>query len=166
MKNLPKKFVFTLWVFGLMGQVAWVAENMYFNVFIYKMFHASAAAISTMVAASAVTATVTTLIAGTWSDRVGRRKPFICGGYILWGLSILAFCFLRTDILGRGGKDLAAVLSMGVNLTIFLDCLMTVFGSTANDACFNAWLTESGDATNRGAIEGVNAMMPLAALSV
>ena len=43
MKNLSKRFKFTLWVFGLMGQIAWVVENMYFNVFIYKMFHASAA---------------------------------------------------------------------------------------------------------------------------
>ena len=35
--------------FGLIGQVAWVVENMYFNVFIYKMFHATAADISLMV---------------------------------------------------------------------------------------------------------------------
>jgi hypothetical protein len=38
---------------------------------------------------------------------------------------------------------------------------MTFFGSSANDACFNAWLTDSTDNTNRGATEGVNAMMPL-----
>ena len=45
-KRLNKKFWIVLAVFGLMGQVAWVVENMYFNVFIYKMFHASAAEIS------------------------------------------------------------------------------------------------------------------------
>lgn len=38
---------------------------------------------------------------------------------------------------------------------------MTFFGSTANDAAFNAWLTDSTDETNRGAAEGINAMMPL-----
>ena len=166
MKNLSKRFKFTLWVFGLMGQIAWVVENMYFNVFIYKMFHASAASISLMVSASAVTATVTTLIAGAVSDRAGRRKPFISGGYILWGLSILTFCLLRVDVLSAGGRSVAAAMSLGVNLTILMDCVMTVFGSTANDACFNAWLTESGDATNRGAIEGINAMMPLIAILV
>ena len=166
MKNLSKRFKFTLWVFGLMGQIAWVVENMYFNVFIYKMFHASAASISLMVSASAVTATVTTLIAGAVSDRAGRRKPFISGGYILWGLSILTFCLLRVDLLSAGGRSVAAAMSLGVNLTILMDCVMTVFGSTANDACFNAWLTESGDATNRGAIEGINAMMPLIAILV
>ena len=56
------KFWLALVIFSLIGQVAWVVENMYFNVFIYKMFHASASAISTMVAASAVAATVIVLL--------------------------------------------------------------------------------------------------------
>ena len=44
-----RKFWAALSIFSLMGQVAWVVENMYFNVFIYKMFHATAADISLMV---------------------------------------------------------------------------------------------------------------------
>ena len=64
-------------IFGLMGQIAWVVENMYFNVFIYKMFHASAADISAMVMASAVTAAVTTIVMGAVSDKVGKRKAFL-----------------------------------------------------------------------------------------
>ena len=47
-------FWLVLVIFCLTGQVAWTVENMYFNIFIYKMFHASAEAISTMVAASAI----------------------------------------------------------------------------------------------------------------
>ena len=71
MKN--KKFYLALVIFSLVGQVAWVVENMYLNVFIYKMFHASAAAISTMVAASAVAATVTTVFVGAFSDKIGKE---------------------------------------------------------------------------------------------
>ena len=41
---------------------------------------------------------------------------------------------------------------------------MTFFGSTANDACFNAWLTDSTTHESRGAAEGINAMMPLVAI--
>ena len=41
---------------------------------------------------------------------------------------------------------------------------MTFFGSSANDACFNAWLTDVTDETNRGAAEGINSMMPLVAI--
>ena len=63
-----KKFYISLVLFGLMGQVAWVVENMYLNVFIYQIFRASAADISAMVAASAVTATVTTIFIGALSD--------------------------------------------------------------------------------------------------
>ena len=60
--KLSSRFWLALVVFSLIGQIAWVVENMYFNVFIYKMFRASASDISLMVAASAVAATVTTLL--------------------------------------------------------------------------------------------------------
>ena len=92
--KLSPRFWCAVTLFSLMGQVAWVVENMYFNVFIYKMFHASAAEISTMVGASAFAATVTTLLVGAFSDKVGKRKLFICSGYILWGISIFAFSFV------------------------------------------------------------------------
>lgn len=165
-QKMKKKFWLALVIFSLMGQVAWVVENMYFNVFIYKIFHASAAEISLMVGASAVMATVTTLVVGAFSDKIGKRKIFISGGYILWGVSIMAFCLLKMDYLTALTGNVVAAASLGVNLVILLDCVMTFFGSSANDACFNAWLTESGDDSNRGAIEGVNAMMPLVSILV
>lgn len=157
------RFWLALVIFGLTGQIAWVVENMYFNVFIYKMFNASASAISAMVSASAVAATVTTVLIGALSDKVGRRKLFICAGYILWGLSIASFALVRVDVLS-GLFPAASAAAVGVTITIILDCVMTFFGSSANDACFNAWLTDSTDHTNRGAAEGINAMMPLVAI--
>ena len=165
-KQTSSKFWASLAVFGLIGQIAWVVENMYFNVFIYKMFHASAADISLMVAASAVMATVTTIFIGALSDHIGKRKLIICGGYTLWGLSILAFSFIRMDYLSPIAGSMAASAALGVNLVILMDCVMTFLGSSANDACFNAWLTDWGNDTNRGKIEGINAMMPLLAVLV
>ncbi len=165
MKNkLSGKFWLVLTLFSFMGQVAWVVENMYFNVFIYNMFGATAADIALMVAASAVSATLTTVFMGALSDRIGKRKIFICGGYILWGVSILSFTLVRTDIINKMVPLTVSALSVGVTLTIILDCVMTFFGSTANDAAFNAWLTDSTDSTNRGAAEGINSMMPLVAI--
>lgn len=162
--KLGRKFWLALTIFSLTGQVAWVVENMYFNVFVYKMFHASASDISLMVAASAVAATVTTILIGTLSDRVGKRKIFICVGYLLWGVSILSFMLIRTDFIAPLLPATANVASACVSLVIIMDCVMTFFGSTANDACFNAWLTDSTDETNRGAAEGINAMMPMIAI--
>ena len=157
------KFYASLVIFGLVGQIAWVVENMYFNVFIYKMFHASPADISAMVMASAVAATVTTLLMGALSDKLGRRKVFIAGGYILWGISILSFALIREDTVGLLFPA-ASVSAVCVTAVIIMDCVMTFFGSTANDACFNAWLTDSTTHDNRGAAEGINAMMPLVAI--
>ena len=148
-KKLDRRFWAALLIFGLMGQVAWVVENMYFNVFIYKMFHASAADISAMVMASAVTAAVTTIIMGAVSDKVGRRKAFMSAGYLIWGATIIVFAYVKS-----------------IALTIVMDCVMTFFGSTANDAAYNAWLTDRGDSTNRGRIEGVNSMMPLVSILI
>ena len=147
--KLGKKFWTAMLVFGLMGQIAWVVENMYFNVFIYKMFRASASDISAMVMASAVVAALTTIIMGAVSDKVGKRKAFMSVGYIIWGVSIISFAYIRSVI-----------------LTIVMDCVMTFFGSTANDAAYNAWLTDRGDETNRGRIEGFNSMMPLVSILV
>lgn len=149
MKKLGGKFWAAMLIFGLMGQVAWVVENMYFNVFIYKMFNASPGDISAMVMASAVTAALTTIIMGAVSDRLGRRKAFMSVGYLIWGISIISFAYIKS-----------------VMLTIVMDCVMTFFGSTANDAAYNAWLTDRGDETNRGRIEGVNSMMPLLAILI
>ncbi len=157
------RFYASLVIFGLVGQIAWVVENMYFNVFIYKMFHASPADISAMVMASAVAATVTTLLMGALSDKLGRRKVFIAGGYILWGISILSFALIREDTVGLLFPA-ASVSAVCVTAVIIMDCVMTFFGSTANDACFNAWLTDSTTHQNRGAAEGINAMMPLVAI--
>ena len=165
-QKLSGRFWLAITIFSLMGQIAWVVENMYFNVFIYKMFNASAADISAMVAASAVTATLTTVFMGALSDRVGKRKLFICSGYILWGVSIFSFVLLRADIIGKLFGLTVSAATVGISLTIILDCVMTFFGSTANDAAFNAWLTDSTDSSNRGAAEGINAMMPLVSILV
>lgn len=149
MNKLGKKFWVAMLIFGLMGQVAWVVENMYFNVFIYKMFNASASDISNMVMASAIMAALTTIIMGTVSDKIGKRKAFMSVGYIIWGISIISFAYIKN-----------------VTMTIVMDCVMTFFGSTANDAAYNAWLTDKGDKTNRGLIEGLNSMMPLVSILV
>ena len=160
-KKLGGKFWLALTIFSLMGQIAWVIENMYLNVFIYDKFSASPDDIASMVAASAITATLTTVFMGALSDRIGKRRLLICGGYICWGLSIFSFVFVdRLETMELIGA------SLGVTLTILLDCVMTFFGSTANDAAFNAWLTDSTDSSNRGIAEGINAMMPLVAVLV
>jgi MFS family permease len=166
-KSSKTKFYIVLVIFSLIGQVAWVVENMYFNVFIYEMFQATPKDITNMVMASAITATLTTLIVGALSDKLGKRKIFMSLGYILWGVSILTFAFIRKDIVGAIiPASVVATSTVCITLVIIMDCAMTFFGSSANDACFNAWLTDVATSENRGKAEGINSMMPLMAILV
>ena len=165
-KRLERKTWTAIVLFSLFGQIAWTIENMFFNVFIEKTFYAGGPEISLMVSASAVVATLTTLFMGALSDKLGKRKVFISFGYLLWGLSIMAFALLRIDTLSAIVGNVMDAAALGIGLTIGFDCLMTFFGSTANDAAFNAWMTDITDNTNRGKVEGVNSAMPLISILV
>lgn len=151
--------------FGLIGQIAWVVENMYFNVFLYNTITGDTQMIAAMVAASAVVAAVTTLAVGALSDKLGKRKPIIVIGYLLWGLSVMAFALVNVGGLEKLVGPAKAVQTAAV-MVIVLDCVMTFFGSSANDAAFNAWVTDVTSDGNRGRVESVLAIMPLVAMLV
>ncbi len=163
--KLPGKTWTIIVLLALMGQVAWAVENNFFNLFIQDAFGASLSDVALMVSASALTATATTLLVGVWSDRAGRRKVFVVVGTLIWGLSICAFAVLQ-NVSAALARDAAAAATLGITLTIVFDCIMTFFGSLANDACFNAWMTDITDDTNRGRVEGVNSAMPLLSMLV
>lgn len=158
--TLTRRAWFLIILLSFMGQVAWAVENNFFNLFMQDVFGASLSDVALMVSASAITATATTLLAGVWSDRVGRRKIFVVVGTLLWGVSICAFAVLQ-GISSAFARDAAAMAALGITLTVAADCLMTFFGSLANDSAFNAWMTDITNDTNRGKVEGVNSAMPL-----
>lgn len=169
-RNSPKAkhFWLVIILFGFVGQIAWSIENMYFNLFLFNYIGGTATDIANMVMLSAIVATVVTLFMGALSDKLNRRKVFLCAGYILWGLSTLCFAFISRENTAQlfPNADAARVLSLTVGAVIALDCIMTFFGSTANDAAFNSWVTDVTDETNRGSVEGVLNMFPLIALLV
>ena len=160
MKKLTARLWCVLILIGFTGQLAWTIENMYFNVFLYKTISTDPGYIAAMVAASAVCATLTTLFMGALSDRVGKRKAFICGGYLLWGVATAAFGFITVDNAAKLFPAANAVAVAAI-LVIAMDCVMTFFGSTANDAAFNAYVTDMVDDSRRGRVESVLAVLPL-----
>ena len=155
----------SLIVFGLFGQLAWTVENMYFNVYVYNTITGNTTVIASMVAFSAITATLTTLFMGALSDKVGKRKIFICAGYIIWGFTTFAFSLITVHNVSVLFPAANAVMLAGV-FVVIMDCVMTFFGSTANDAAFNAWITDVTIPENRGKTETVLAIMPLLAMVV
>lgn len=166
--KLGKLTLLNIILFGFIGQVAWAVENNFFNTFLFS-FGGSTSDISTMVAVSAVVAVVTTFVMGTLSDKLGKRKIFICVGYVAWGITVMAFAFISRENLGKLiGEDAssAAALSATVTTVIIMDCLMTFMGSTSNDSAFNAWITDVTDSSNRAKIEGLLAILPVLALVI
>ncbi len=166
-EKFSKRNWIILLIFGLAGQIAWSVENMYFNVFVFDTIARDLDAITLMVQLSGVVATVVTLIAGTLSDKLGNRRAFISIGYIIWGVTVALFGFLSDETVGAlFNLDPATAVSVTLVLVIAGDCIMTLFGSTANDAAFNAWLTDNTRASFRGKVEGVVAILPLLAMLI
>ncbi|MGI6618052.1 MAG: MFS transporter [Saccharofermentanales bacterium] len=151
-------------LFGLAGQVAWAIENMYLNLFMYRTITTDPFWIALMVASSAVVATLTTLIMGAWSDRLGKRRIFLCAGYFLWGISVILFSASNTSFVAKLFPNSAHIVELTAIFLIILDLIMTFFGSTANDAVFNAYVAEMTTREYRGKIEGLLSSFPLLAM--
>jgi MFS family permease len=147
--TLSKKIWIAIILLAFSGQLAWGVENQFFNTFMYNNITPDPRPISWMVAASAIAATLTTILMGTLSDRTrsrwGRRKPFILFGYLAWGVMTALYpsaAFFKP-------------VGLAIGMAILLDCVMTFFGSTANDAALNAYITDVTTAQNRGRVMSV-----------
>jgi len=145
---LNAKTWLALILLGFAGQLAWGVENQYFNTFMYDTITPDPRPISWMVSASALTATITTILMGAFSDRTrsrwGKRKPFILLGYLAWGIFTAAFpsaAYLK-------------IVGLAIGMAIIIDVVMTFFGSTANDAALNAYVTDVTTQENRGRVVG------------
>ncbi len=147
---------FLILFLGLSGQIAWNINNVWFNTYMYDWITPNPSAIAWLVGVSAVVATLTTLTMGTLSDRVGKRRPFIGFGYMIWGFTIIAYPL--TALIPETIFAIAAA--------VVAAAVMTFFGSTANDAAFNAWTTDISDETNRGLVSSVISILPLLALII
>jgi MFS family permease len=158
--QLSRRIWTGLILLGFAGQLAWGVENQFFNTFMYDKITPDPRPISWMVAASAIAATLTTILMGTLSDRTrtrwGRRRPFILFGYLLWGVFTALFpsaAFFKP-------------VALAVGLAILFDCVMTFFGSTANDAALNAYVTDVTNLQNRGRVVAVMEILTWVAILI
>lgn len=160
--KLGARFWLSILLVGLIGQLAWAIENNYINLWVYSQT-SNADAITWMTITSSIAATLTTFFIGLLSDRIGKRKLFINIGYIIWGLSVFCFgLFSYHNMLKLTNDQATAIILVGVFVTL-IDNVMTFFGSSSNDAAFNAWVTEHTDNSNRGKVESIISILPLLA---
>lgn len=156
---LGGKIWFCAIFFGLIGQIAWIVENMYFAKFMQDEFVDEAWATTLMVALSAIAATAATVVTGAICDKTGKRASFVSWGFIVWGLTIMVFALFPIDYSPEQLKGLVAGI-------IIMDCVMSWVGSSANDAAFNTWVTDMTDTTNRGKLDTILSMMPVFAMVI
>ena len=142
-----------IWVVGLAGQLCWNVENQWFNTFIYEKIGPYPEIISWMTAVSSIVTTFSTFFWGTWSDRKGKRRPFIFIGYVLWGMFTIMFGV--SEFLPKNQIVAAAVM------VVAMDALMSFFGSMGNDAAFSSWTTDISNEKNRGQIGAAMAALPI-----
>lgn len=170
-KGLGVRMWFFLILIGFAGQLAWALENMYLNTYItYLNFSAPAGQnfeysldIALTTAFSAIVATLTTIFMGALTDKIGHKKFFISGGYLLWGIATACFGLFNVNSTSKI-LPIAMASSLAALFVIVLDCIMTFFGSTSNDAAFNSYITKNIEKENRGKAEGVLQILPLIAM--
>lgn len=169
--GLRKWLIFIL--VGIAGQFAWCIENMYLNSYIaYLNFNAPqgqefdySLMIAITTALSAITATLTTLIMGTLTDKLNKRKIFISIGYIVWGIATASFGIVNVNN-ANSLLPISMSASSAAIMVIVIDCVMTFFGSTSNDAAFNSYVTRNTPENKRGKVEGVLSILPLIAMLI
>ena len=153
--DISKKNWLLIWVLGLAGQLCWNVENAWFSTFVYNKIAPDPTIISWMVGLSAVVTTFCTFFIGTWSDRIGRRKPFVSIGYIFWGVFTIVF--------GLGEFIPKSPLTLAATFVVLADAVMSFFGSFGYDAGFSIWTTDISNERNRGRLGGALAVMPVIA---
>jgi len=144
-----------IWILGMAGQICWNIENSWFNTFVYDKIAKDPSIISWMVGTSAIVSTLTAFLIGTWSDRMGRRKPFVALGYILWG--IFTIVFGATEFIPKNPLFVIIVV------VVAADAIMSFFGSMGYDASYNPWTTDISNVHNRGKLGAAFAAMPVLA---
>lgn len=154
---LNKRTWIAILILGFLGQLAWGVENQFFNTFIFDEISPNPQPIAWMTAASAVMATLASIFMGALSDRVRwrwGRKPFLLIGYLCWGVTTALF----------PTSALFTTVGAMVFMAILFDCVMTFFGSTANDSVFHAYVADITTVENRGKVMGVLEILTWVAL--
>lgn len=151
-----------IWLLGMAGQLCWCLENNWFANYLYAQFPetvdtiAGAQIVTLMTIFSALATTFSTFFFGTWSDRIGSRKPFIAFGYIAWGFFTIVY-----GLTNLYAKFIAGNLVIIGIIIVATDTVMSFFGSAGNDSGFNAWCSDMLTDKNRGQMGMALASQPV-----
>lgn len=142
-----------IFLFMFIGSIAANVESMYLGlylnntVFKYGAMGASLTltdTINLITSLAAVVSGITTFVMGTLSEKMKNRKLFISTGYIIWGIVMIAFSFVRGGNIGRYFMltEMSEIITLTALLVIAFSLILAFLRSTSGDAAFNSWVTE------------------------
>lgn len=151
--GLSMRIWITILIFMLMGSIAIGVESMFLGlylnntVFKYGSMGASLSltdTINLITSLSAVVSGIATFVMGTLSEKLKNRKLFISIGYILWGVAMMLFSFVRGGNIGRyfGFTEMSDIITTTAMLVIVFALILAFLRSATNNASFNAWVTD------------------------
>ena len=154
----------TIIVFVFMGSIVGGVESMllglYLNNTTFKNGTMGASitltdTINIIASLTSAIACITTFIMGTLSEKMKNRKLFISVGYIVWGVVMLAFSFVRGGNIGRyfGYTEMSDIVTTTALLIIGFSLVLAFLRSTTADAAFNSWLTDVSTPESSAKIE-------------
>jgi MFS family permease len=139
--SLGGKVWFSFVLFGLVGQITWAVENSYFSTYIQQTITAESWATSATVIFSAIFAAAATILSGALMDRIGKRRPFVCYGYIIWGILTMAFAFFGNEAYANDAKT----ITMIVIAFVAMDAIMSFVGAWQMMPLSARWVTDVTD---------------------
>jgi len=135
-RGLPR----SVWVLGLVSFFNDTASEMLYPllpIFITQVLGAPVAVLGLIDGAAEGSAALFKTVFGRWSDRLGRRKPFVFFGYVASTLSKLVVALSNTWGL------------------VFVGRVMDKFGKGIRTGARDALLLDASNDTNRGLVFGV-----------
>lgn len=150
-EKLSRRITSSIYLIALAGNIAWAVENQFYNVYLYNEIAPVPLYVSLMVMITAGVSTGTTIVMGAISDVKGKRRFFMIYSFICWSFTTSLFPF----------ASLVRPVIMAVLTAILFDSIMSYFGATAYDACFNAYITDVTTLENRGKAVAINEIMTL-----
>ncbi|MHA1684141.1 MAG: MFS transporter [Promethearchaeota archaeon] len=146
----------TVFLLTLSGSTAFGVENSFFNVFVYNEIAPRPFFVFLIVVTSAITATVTSILMGTLSDKLGRRRSFFIVSFPLWAFTTALFPI----------SGIFSNVTMAISFAVAFDCIMTFFGSMGYDAVMHAYITDVTTEKNRGSLSSVSEIAGLVAILI
>jgi MFS family permease len=139
-RNLTKKIPGSVWILGVVSFLNDIASEMLYPllpIFITQVLGAPVAILGLMDGVAEGAAAGFKVLFGHWSDRLGRRRPFVLYGY-----------------LASTASKVVVAMSTTWGL-VFVGRLMDKFGKGVRTGARDALLLNASNSTNRGLVFGV-----------